>query len=280
MGSALTSITGTINKVFPNPNTYTRKWVRTPYINMFKDLSIANARVGECAWKSSHNSVVGDVQIIGPASINILAGVLNQGCRVIELDMFEDQKVKGKPVVAHGNLENNLQVTPAVDFEVICKLIRDVAWMDTNEPLIVFLEMNVEWNNKPVLQEIVRLVFKYLTPHMFQSNQKLKDVPLLLLSNQVIFVPSVRYSVLESISYTALYGSGEFVNRSSNLPAENGGDKLVRVYAANVILSNNPDPRPFLAKQNQFVCMNWTFQDSPLQIYKQYFDGKGIKSFL
>lgn len=279
MGSVAAKASQQVNKLFPNPNSFSYKWVDHTYIDIMKDSELMKCVVRECAWKSSHNSVVGDVQILGPASINIFTSVLNAGCRVVELDIFESNKELGKPVVAHGNLEANLQVTPAVDLELVCEVIRDYAWRNTNEPLIVFMEMNIEWNNRVVQENIVQTFQYYLKDRLYLSSVPFADLPLSLLAGKLIVIPSTRMTGLQPILYTSLYGSRQFHNRASNQDPFESKSELVRVYAANVIVSNNFDPRPFLAVKNQFICMNWTYKDRHLTVMSSYFKGKGVRPF-
>lgn len=280
MGSVATKVSSAINKIFPNPNKFTYKWQTKKFFDVY-DFFTPSITVKECSWQSSHNSVVGDVQILGPASINILASVLNAGCRAIELDIFEHETINGKPVVAHGNQEDNLQVTPAVNFESCCKLIRDYAWVDTNAPLFVFMEMNISHVNFTTQREITRLVKTYFNDRIFITSHPLADIPIHALANRIVFVPSVTMLELRTITCATLYQSKQFHNRSSKQDIEDGRNddkRLIRVYAANTFLSNNPDPTPFLKMHNHFVCLNWTYNDDGLKIAKEYFK-TGIRLF-
>jgi hypothetical protein len=277
MGQKVSKWIGTaIAETTPNPNKVSHNWKHTPAIDIGKDMKLYTKLLKECQFKSSHNSVVGDVQIFGAASINCLALVLNNGVRAIELDMFESLDKKGTPVVSHGNREFNLQVTSAVDFEVCVKYIAEHAWLDTNEPLFIFLEINVVSND--TLREIEHICLEYLASRIFlPGSLTLANVSLGTLRNKCVIIPSTKQPLLRRISQElSLYG-GSFHNMGSNDDArEPIGNELIRVYADNVFLSHNPNPLPFLRKRNHFVCMNWTFEDNGLYEYKHYFGNKGI----
>lgn len=278
MGSTASFIIGESTIVlFPDPNKITHKWKHTSYIDILEDKSLDNVTVGQCCFKSSHNSVVGDVQIFGPASINILARVLNAGVRAIELDIFTSHSSHVTPVVSHGNEENNLQVTSPVNLSTCLQYIRDYAWIDTNEPLFIFFEMNT--STTATLQTMNKLICDYFPDRLYSSKKSLFNVPLRDLANKVIILPSVHKAELKTVAFTSLYG-GQFVNRSSADTALYTSDKLTRVYAANTFLSTNPDPAPYITMKNQFVCMNWSNTDKHLVTYKTYFGDKGIYSFL
>lgn len=265
-----------ITEAFPNPNKIVYNWKHTEFINILDDMKLATKQVGKCQFKSSHNSVVGDVQIFGPASINCLAKLLNQGVRAIELDVFESQKKEGFPVVSHGNLDNNLQVTSAVDLEVCLKYIRDYAWTDTNEPLFIFFEMNIDRNDNKTLLKMYELLIEYLADRVFIGTEDMYTIPLARLVGKVVIVPSVRTEMFKFLTKISLYGGMVFLNRSGNEAPVESASQLIRVYAENVFLSNNPNALLFLRKGNQFVCMNWTYEDNHLKEYKLYFRNKGV----
>jgi hypothetical protein len=272
MGETVSKVIGgTVGTVYPDANKITHTWKHTEYTDIREDEKIEEKRLVDCQFKSSHNSVVGDVQVLGPASINILARVLNKGVRAIELDVFESLKVPGKPVVSHGNLGQNLQVVPPVDFEVCCKYIRDYGWVDTNEPMFMFLEMNVSKDNKETLANMLDILVKYLASRIYITKRKLTEVPLDFVVGKLCVIPSIYIPEFKTICPTYLYGSNEFVNISSNHAAVKPNGKFVRVYAANTLLSNNPNPLPFLNYGCQFVCMNWSFEDEGLKAYKEFF---------
>lgn len=265
-----------VTEATPDPNKILHNWKHTPYIDIDKDMQLLVKPVYQCQFKSSHNSVVADVQIFGEASINCLAFVLNNGVRAIELDMFESQKRKGVPVVSHGNKEFNLQVTSAVDLKVCLQYIRDFAWVDTNEPLFIFMEMNVE--DETTLMNMENLFLEYLGHRIFTpGSAAINAIQLSRLKNKCVVIPSTKQPLLSKVCQgMSLYG-GKFRNIGSNDdPEEPVGEMLIRVYADNLFLSRNPNPLPFLQKRNQFVCLNWTYEDNWLKTYKKYFGNKGV----
>lgn len=85
---------------------------------------------------SSHNSYLQGNQLTSTSSANALAGLLRNGCRVVELDVYDGQKygMQG-PCVLHGGT-----ATTAVSFQACLEAIRDAAFETSACPVIITLE--------------------------------------------------------------------------------------------------------------------------------------------
>lgn len=228
--------------------------------------------VKDCMVKSSHNTVVGDVQILGSASINNLLAVLNKGVRFIEFDIFESHEDSTKAVVSHGNQKYNVQVVSAVDLELCLQMVAQYAWKDTNEPLFIYLELNINRENHALCSSITDAFKRNLGNRLHVDPWvNFKDMDVCLLANRCVVIPSVTIAELFPIMQTTMYGSGNFINRSSSEPVVSDSEKCIRVYADNVFVSHNPDPEPFLKAKTQFLCFNWMYEDNNLKTLSQFF---------
>ncbi|CAE8638868.1 unnamed protein product [Polarella glacialis] len=85
---------------------------------------------------SSHNSYLQGNQLTSSSSTAALRNLLRQGCRVVELDVYDGQKygIRG-PCVLHGGT-----MTDVVPFQDCLRAIRDAAFETSDAPVIITLE--------------------------------------------------------------------------------------------------------------------------------------------
>ncbi len=108
---------------------------------------------------TSHNSYLADNQVGGISSHGNTLSSLYSGARCIELDLrFPKDKVQqlaNVPVVAHKGADHKMSV-----FEDHCIAIRDFAFALTNDPLIIYLEID-HADKQQYMQNIASLIRRY-----------------------------------------------------------------------------------------------------------------------
>ncbi len=109
-------LAGFLNCCHSNDAVISHGWKDFEYVSVEK-LGLENIPVKRCTIASSHNSSIGSLQMIGGSTVDNFIKTLNLNFRMLELDLFRDHKKSSHdPVVSHGNLENNLQVTSSISF--------------------------------------------------------------------------------------------------------------------------------------------------------------------
>lgn len=104
---------------------------------------------------SSHNSYLQGNQLTSDCSTEALVSLLNQGVRVVELDLYEGQRygIQG-PCVLHGGT-----MTKAISLEACLEAIRGAAFIHSHCPVIITLENHLKEEGQrqcaALLQEIL-----------------------------------------------------------------------------------------------------------------------------
>lgn len=93
---------------------------------------------------SSHNTYLLGKQIAETPSVEAYIQVLQQGCRSVEIDIWDDES---GPVVCHGVL------TAAIPLSTVLKVIRKYAFISSPFPLIISLEIHCDRNNQMITSE-------------------------------------------------------------------------------------------------------------------------------
>lgn len=260
-----------MNCCYYNDDVLSTEWKDYEYVDVG---DLCDAKMHECTVMSSHNSVIDDFQVLSAANINSLMEVLNLNFRMIELDLFKSH-TSDEPVVAHGNLEKNLQGTSSIPFEDCIELIGKYGWKCTNLPLFIIFEMNIRNSDTATLKRVEEIVHKYLGDRILRkSNKLLRDYTIGDMAGKVVILPTSDRREF-SFTFATLYGSGNFHNLSEKSGSRRT-DRLTRVYPANTIVSVNYNWSPFIRDGAQFVTMNATYKDKYLKDYMKYFHGNGI----
>lgn len=237
------------------PKFKTYKWKKRYFQNV-DDMDIKDEPLLNCSVASSHNSILGQMQICTRASTYPLYKALNHNFREIELDVFY---LDGEYVVAHGR-NNKCIATNTIPLEDCLAVIRDYGWKDTNMPLFISLELNTD--NTFELQEIF---FDYLGDKIYNDKTKqLKNCSISELKNKLIIISN------QHLNFEPRY-------RLYNMSVKgtpNGISDLVRIYPDNKVLSTNYDFYKFLPHAN-FISINSCYKDKYYYQYIGYFN-KGI----
>lgn len=244
------------------------KWKDFGPINI-ADLQLQNCKLKHCICSSSHNTLIGDLQIFGNSNINHLIKILNLNFRMIELDIFIDNN--NSFIVSHGN--DNIRVTTNVKLETCLQVISEYAWRCTDLPLFIVLELNFE-NNESSLDE---LMYRYFSDKIFLKVSSLGDTIIGDLKNKLIVLVSTPNKNLKC-SIGNLYGKNKIMYNIPNTQKTQHSQNefnLCRIYPSNFIISRNYDFKEFL--NYTFISMNVTYMDTYMKEYFEFFDGQGIK---
>ena len=266
-----------LNVVFRKKNDDDHEWRDYDFVDIGNDHTLLH----ECFIASSHNSVIGDLQILGPAKIKYLKEALNLKMRMVELDVYVDHNDSNKPVVSHGNLKDNLQVTSCVDFEECCKVIREYAWKCTNEPFFMILELNLYSGD--VIHTVRQMLIHYFKTRILipNANKKLHEYELKELKNKIVILPLIRNNALKDIAYTTMYNRNEMLHLPHTIPLSKiplRNKRMISIYPSTKILSKNYDYSQFVGL-GHFVAMNITYKDEHFEKYIKNFKNRGIIPF-
>lgn len=254
------------------PNTHLVPLEDQPYL---LDLPLHDVTI-----MSSHNSYIRTLQHIGESSIDALKIVLDRGARCIELDVYRDLTTN-KIFVAHGKeeLPCDIITTTRLPFEDAIKFIMSYAFLRTNDPLFIALEMNVH-NERIPCDTIADIIESYAKDKLYTEPLS-GSTPLRDLLGKVIFmngggVNSDRLSNIMHVQWNSI-----FQNVASNVVPEtlNGKETCIRVYPDGDLrgaLSMNFDPLPFLKAGATFVALNMCTNDEHMRTYAEWFAKSSI----
>ena len=105
---------------------------------------------------SSHNTYLEGHQTVGSSSVEQYRRFLSQGCRCVELDVWDGDD--GEPVLFHG--VSGFTMTSKVLFADVLKAINDTAFVKNDFPVILSLENHASESQQARMAQIIKDIFK------------------------------------------------------------------------------------------------------------------------
>lgn len=261
---------------------------------------ILDRKLCEFYINSSHNSFLEGYQVMGESRISNLKNALDAGARCIELDIHEGV---GSPLVMHtGSLPGFLS-----DY---LKIIKDEGFKNTNDPLILYLEI-FNSGNESHMKNIGSLVQSYLGDRLYEwkmsnwngdNTKYCLNVPIKKLLGKIIII--INYYNMNTSDGKGLIYRDKYLFPISHATAnepENGwypelgplinnvgaddsikrkpNNQLIRVYPNNTLTSSNYDPNPFWSNNYNIVALNFGNDDDNMKKNKKKFKYGGFMPF-
>jgi hypothetical protein len=264
------------------------------YANKVGNQDILNYPLWRFHIKSSHNSYLGGwSQIASDSDPDATRKALvEHGCRCIELDVSRAGSIKNvvsragifgndTPVVSHAGADNRVSLLSAH-----CEMIARHAFVNTDDPLIIFLEI-AELRHLNYVRNIVSNIQNHLGSRLYEHkfatsnfNNYFPNAPIKNLIGKVCIVMNFfltdndrkdRDNALnnrDELFKTVIHattdepGNGWFSKRPlmkgyiSTSGLDNGFNKLSRVFPANAIGSANYNTLRWLDRGHSLVSIN------------------------
>ena len=119
---------------------------------------------------SSTHSIVCQKLYNGFINIDMIGAVLDNGARLITLDIFSDSYCDtGRPVVSNNNpskneLYNQIGTFNYIDFDLVCQKITSSAFSKNDDPLLLSLKIHLdqlpEKNRENVIEQVSKIITK------------------------------------------------------------------------------------------------------------------------
>lgn len=266
--------------------------------------------------KSSHNSYLGgSSQILTKSSPNNTKdAILKYGARCIEIDLSPSHKTlnavygvnRSYPMVSHAGWDSGVS-----SFEDHCKVIQSVAFQNTSDPLIIYLEIN-GMDDTDYTRQINNLIKRYLGNRLYEHtfsklnfyndfNKYFPNAPIKDLLGKICIVMNYYLSDLKSNekqqalknreeflfpvvhSTTDEPGDGWYSGRGYMIKGQSADDpsrttfsKLERVFPANTLFSSNFYTSEWFDKGYSIISMNVHINDSQMEVYNSQFPVGGF----
>ncbi|KAG8733137.1 hypothetical protein FRC11_008490 [Ceratobasidium sp. 423] len=126
--------------------TYLKSAVNDPIKAILED---ETRPLNEYYISSSHNTYLVGHQLYGASTVDGYRNVLLRGCRCVEIDVWDGEK--GEPVVLHG-----YTLTKEVSFGDVCRAIRENAFVTSELPIIISLEVHASNTQQEKIVSIMK----------------------------------------------------------------------------------------------------------------------------
>ncbi|KAF2462244.1 hypothetical protein BDY21DRAFT_276974 [Lineolata rhizophorae] len=141
---------------------------------------------------SSHNTYLVGRQVAGEASTEMYISALQKGCRCVEVDCWDGDN--GQPIVTHGHTR-----TKSVPFVDVIEVIDKYAFVSTNTPLIVSLEVHCNSEQQAIMADIMKKIFGVrLQTEQIEKDAVFLPTPRQLMGKILIKVKAPEASTTES----------------------------------------------------------------------------------
>lgn len=226
---------------------------------------------------SSHNSYLQNLQVGISTSTEALKYALSQGCRCLELDIFHDEWNPEYVYVAHGIVKDhrNILITNYVPLQDCVQAIAETAFVETDDPLFLALQLQVD-DNKIASNSISKILKQYFGSRLFQEPLR-PMTPIYKLLGKVVPISGfgIGSEKLREVICGVWYSS-EYKNKPCTASFPLNKNRIVRIYpsgavTAGVIMSYNYNPRPFVKKRANFIALNVQTNDKHLRKYRKIF---------
>ena len=278
MGACFSAVNSAVSPL----SIYAPTGPNTNIIPLVDQPHLLNLPLSAVAVMSSHNSYIRTFQHVGESSTEALQIALDHGCRFLELDVYRDPAKPEQVFVAHGKeeLPEDILTTTRLPLDEAFRFIASHAFVRTNDPLFIALELNVH-NNATACDAIADLIDRHFASRLLRDPFT-PAASLRSLLDKVIFFSGGGAAGPRLPSLINTQWSEAFQNIPSLVPAAsiNGTDNCIRVYPAGDIkgaLSLNFNPIPYLMRGATFVALNVCTSDTPMDYYVTWF---GTSSFI
>lgn len=232
---------------------------------------------------SSHNTYLDGQQLFTCGSKKSVTQTLQEGARMIELDLFFDSASK-RIKISHGrNISPtfNLLCSTPLSLEDVCDKIADFVTPNTS-PIFLMLEVNIgrELERQNILADLlVSRIGQFLVPGNVDLRMAFPDHYLgkILLAVNGGLNASSRLNAMINVkfateNYLMNRSHGSILNDRTYYRDLFIAGNVVRSYPSNTYLSKNFDPLPLFELGVQFVSMNYQTRDPHMKAYKKMFD--------
>jgi hypothetical protein len=240
---------------------------------------------------TSHNSYLQGQQLFTCTSKTSARKILQDGARMIELDIFWEPSIK-KVLVSHGRNMSpkfNLFCSVPLTLDMLCEQISEFITPDTS-PIIIMLEVDLgsslEGQNMSadVLREILGeylvsgdIDLRMAFPEHYYGKILLGAGGGLNRSSELYGMINVKFAqenYLMNRSHNSIIG--DQIYYGGLLISGN----VIRSYPSNIYISKNFNPSPLFGLGVQFISMNYQTNDEYMKEYRKRFEGLPMVGYL